>query len=152
MNEYELILDSTGKSVLKLKEKHKYEHTLDYPEKAFLAVKQLFDLGNKAEEYVLMICCNTKSKPIACFEIAHGTVNTALLQPREIFVRALLCGASSFFIFHNHPSQDVSPSQEDIQITKKIKEAADLIGIVFLDHIIVSNNAYYSMHHLIKSD
>jgi DNA repair protein RadC len=107
----------------------------------------VYSLNEKAEEYVYMISLNTKSKPFAIFEVSHGTVNTSLMPIREIFIRALLSGAVSIIIVHNHPSGDPTPSPQDIQITKKVKEAGEIIGISLQDHIIIGdNNCYYSFY------
>ena len=64
--------------------------------------------------------------------------------PREILVRALLCGASGIILVHNHPSDDPSPSGEDGQETEKIRSAAALAGIDFVDHVIIAGRSFYS--------
>lgn len=77
--------------------------------------------------------------------LSRGTVNASLVSPREIFVEALKYGAVSIALVHNHPSGDPTPSKEDILITKRIKEVADLVGIPLIDHIIIGDNKYISM-------
>ena len=64
--------------------------------------------------------------------------------PREILVRALLCGASGIILVHNHPSDDPSPSGEDGQETEKIRSAAAFAGIDFVDHVIIAGSSFYS--------
>ena len=71
-------------------------------------------------------------------------MNASLISPRELFIEALNCGAVSIVLLHNHPSGDPTPSESDILLTKRIKDAGDLIGITLLDHIIIGNNCYIS--------
>ena len=66
-----------------------------------------------AEEHTYILCLDTSNHIIGCFEVSHGTVDTAVLSPREIFQKALLIGATSIIMTHNHPSSDVTPSYED---------------------------------------
>lgn len=92
-----------------------------------------------------MACLNTKNKVTSVFELSHGNVNSSIVGIREMFQKALLANAVSIIVMHNHPSGDCSPSREDVNITKKMKEAGDLIGIEVLDHIIVGENNYCSL-------
>ena len=101
----------------------------------------VYYMNERAEEYLFMIALDTKNKPIGVFEISHGTVNSSLLSPREVFIRAILAGAVSIVLIHNHPSGDPAPSREDIQVTKRISEVGQLMGIKLLDHIIIGD--YY---------
>ena len=73
-----------------------------------------------------------------------GTVNRSITHPREVFKNAYLYSASSIVCLHNHPSGDVTPSQDDIIFTKALVEIGLIQKIPILDHIIVSNNNYYS--------
>ena len=85
----------------------------------------------------------TKGKPLGVFEISHGTINQSICNPRDIFIKALLCGAAGIILAHNHPSGDVAPSKNDMEIYKRVKEAGQLLGIGLLDNIIIGNG-YYS--------
>lgn len=98
-----------------------------------------FIMNRLAEEYLYLIALDTKNKPVGVFEVSHGTVNASLISPREIFIRLLLVGASYFVISHNHPSGDCTPSKEDIQVTRRLKECADMMGLSLLDHIIIGD-------------
>lgn len=100
----------------------------------------LYQLDIQAEEYVYMIAFDTKQKPLGVFEISHGTVNTSILNPREVYLKALLVGAVNIVLIHNHPSGDNSPSRADIESTKRIKEAGNLLGIKLIDHIIIGDS------------
>ena len=74
-----------------------------------------------------------------------GTVNKSLVHPREVFKNAYLCSASGIICIHNHPSGDINPSKEDINITLRLKECGKIMGIELLDHIIIGNNKYVSL-------
>ena len=100
------------------------------------------------EEYSYCLCLNNKNKPIGIFEISHGNVNTSIMNPREIFQKALLIGATNIALWHNHPSGDITPSRADITCIEKLKECCDIMKITLLDHVIVGydegKNYYYS--------
>lgn len=102
--------------------------------------KEFMRIHEEPEEYMYMICMNTKNKIIGVFEVSHGTVNASLVTPREVFQKALLANAVSVILMHNHPSGDSTPSRQDIEITKRLVEAGKIIGIDVLDHIIVGDN------------
>lgn len=102
------------------------------------------EIGEEAQEVLLLVALNTKNKINAIHRVFVGSINSSVAHPREIFRSALLNNASRILIYHNHPSSDVTPSEEDIRFTKRIFEAGELIGIEVLDHIIVSSNEAYS--------
>lgn len=79
---------------------------------------------------------------IGLFEISHGTVNMSVINGREVFIRLLLSGAVSFFLIHNHPSGDLTPSVYDIKATKNMIDAGKIMGIKLLDHIIIGRNSF----------
>lgn len=91
-----------------------------------------------------LLMLNTKSKLIGETDISKGTVNASLVSPRELFIEALEKNAVSIILMHNHPSGDPTPSKEDLFVTKRVKDAGNLIGIELLDHIIIGNNCYVS--------
>lgn len=107
-----------------------------------------FELHKKAEEYVYLVSMDIKCNPLGIFELSHGTVNSSLIMPREIFIRALLSGAVGIIIIHNHPSTDITPSKQDLLVTEKIAQAGQMIGVELLDHIIIGGNEYCSMKEL----
>lgn len=75
-----------------------------------------------------------------------GTVDRSLVHPREVFKNAYLYSASSFICIHNHPSGDITPSKADIEITNVLFEIGKIQGIDLIDHIIVSDNNYFSFY------
>lgn len=103
----------------------------------------VFRLNKQAEEYVYMIALNTKNKPLGVFEISHGSVNLSVCNPREIYIKALLCGACGIILAHNHPSGGTTPSKQDVQIYQRVKKAGEIIGINVIDNIIVGDG-YFS--------
>ena len=118
--------------------------TLSYaiksPEDAAHIGKEFMRIHEEPEEYMYMICMNTKNKVIGVFEVSHGTVSSSLVSPREVFQKALLANAVSVIFLHNHPSGDPAPSREDIEVTKRLVEAGKLLNVEVLDHIIVGDS------------
>lgn len=102
------------------------------------------EMRHQKQEQMKLLMLNTKSKLIGESNISKGTVNASLVSPRELFIEALECGAVSIIMMHNHPSGDPTPSKSDLLLTKRVKDAGDLIGIELLDHIIIGNNCYIS--------
>ena len=92
-----------------------------------------------------LLLFNTRTKLIGETDISKGTVNAALVSPRELFIEALQKNAVSIILLHNHPSGDPTPSKEDILLTRKVRDAGNLIGIDLLDHIILGDNTYISL-------
>lgn len=107
------------------------------PEDAATIGRGLMRIHEEPEEYMYMICMNTKNKITGVFEVSHGNVNSSIVGAREIFQKALLANAVSIILMHNHPSGDCTPSREDIEVTKRLVEAGKIIGVQVLDHIIV---------------
>lgn len=116
---------------------------LSNPELVVNMLNDIYHLNRQAEERVYMIALNTKCKPLGIFEISHGTVDHSICNTKDIFIKALLCGASGIILAHNHPSQDTTPSKEDRLIHEKVKNAGELLGITLMDNIIVGDG-YYS--------
>ena len=103
------------------------------------------DMRHKKQEYMKLLLFNTRTKLIGETDISKGTVNASLVSPRELFIEALQKNAVSIILLHNHPSGDPTPSREDVLITRKIRDAGELIGIELLDHIILGDNKYISL-------
>jgi DNA repair protein RadC len=103
------------------------------------------DMRHLTQEKILLVMLDSKSKILKDMIISSGTVSSSLLSPREIFLHALNYGAVNIIILHNHPSGDPTPSREDINTTKRMKEAGNLIGIKLMDHIIIGDNKYISL-------
>lgn len=92
-----------------------------------------------------VICVDNSGNVLNVHFCAVGALNRCIFDPKQIFKAALLSNAASVLVFHNHPSGSLTPSKEDINSTKRLKEACILMDINFLDHIIIgSNGCYYS--------
>ena len=128
-------------------ESHKYEveTRISCPKDIYEVLTKVCRIQCNAEEVVILITLNTKNIVTGYFEVHRGTINTSLVHPREVFKRALLNNARYIIVAHNHPSGDPNPSKEDIQITERLKEAGNLLGINLLDHIIVGEDKYISL-------
>ena len=87
---------------------------------------------------------DTKSQVKMVELVSMGTINASLVHPRETFRRAVIEGSVSIIIAHNHPSGAVDPSEEDIKVTRLMHEAGKVLGISLLDHIIFTNDTFYS--------
>lgn len=142
---YDTVVNSDYHTIL-IKEKTVDYHneTLTTPVAAVEMINQLTELNIKGEENCYIAALNTKSKPLGIFFLARGTVNLCLVGPREVFMRALLIGAAHIILFYNHPSLDCTPSRDDILLTKRLREVAELLAIPLMDHIIVAGDSHYS--------
>jgi DNA repair protein RadC len=119
------------------------ERSVRSPEDGYRLLKQF--IGDMDREVLLLVCLDTKNQPTA-INICHiGSLNSSIVHPREIMKTAILSNAASIIIAHNHPSGNAAPSNEDIEVTKRMKEAGKIIGIDLLDHIIVGDEAFISL-------
>lgn len=107
-------------------------------------VNKIFRLNRKPEEYLILLCLNTKNYINGIFEVTHGNDMTTTAPIANILKRALLVNSNKIIICHNHPSGDLTPSQSDYIFTDHLYDAAELIGIKLLDHIIIGNNNDYN--------
>ena len=109
-----------------------------------LAKKMQQELGDKKQEHLVALYLNTQNQIIHQQTIFIGSATRSIAEPREILHYAIKHMATSLILVHNHPSGAVSPSRNDDHVTKLVKEACDLMGIVLLDHLIVSHSSYFS--------
>ncbi|UYO63638.1 DNA repair protein RadC [Acetobacterium wieringae] len=124
------------------------ESTILYEARKISSPKDAAGLGQRFleeadREQVIVCCLDNKNVPINLNVVSMGTLNTSLIHPREVFKTAIMSNAASIVLFHNHPSGDPEPSQEDISITKRIADAGTLMGIELLDHIIIGLEGRY---------
>lgn len=113
------------------------------PEDAALLVME--DMRHLKKECLKIILLNIKNMVISVKDVSVGSINSSIVHPREIFVEAIKTSSASIIICHNHPSGDPTPSQEDINITKRIYEAGRIIGIDLIDHIVIGDGRYISL-------
>lgn len=109
------------------------------PDSAVRLVNEFLSLSELPKEHFIVFTLNTKNEVAGVHTIHIGSLNSSIVHPREVFQPAILNNAASIICFHNHPSGDTSPSYEDIEVTKRLSEAGELLGIEVLDHIIVGD-------------
>lgn len=103
------------------------------------------DIGEERREVFGVLYLDTKNYLLHSQIIAIGSLNQCIVHPREVFREAVRRAANSIILVHNHPSGDVTPSLDDENITKQLKEAGKILGIELLDHVIVGNGCFVSM-------
>ena len=125
--------------------------SLSFQDPESVAAYYMEDFRHLKQEKVLLLMLDAKGHLLGEKVIASGTVCSAPLSPREIFLTALTFCAVSVILLHNHPSGDPFPSEEDIQITERIRLGGELLGITLLDHIILGDQTHFSFRsdHLI---
>ncbi len=102
------------------------------------------ELRYKKKEHFMIVLLNTKNHLLSREEISIGSLNASIVHPREIFRIPLRKSAASIILVHNHPSGDPSPSQEDLEVTRRLVEAGNLLGIAVRDHLIIGDGCYFS--------
>jgi DNA repair protein RadC len=115
---------------------------LNDPKKVF---EQTKDLRNWTKEAFVVFCLDTDLSIISREIISIGTLNSCIIHPREIFRTAITRNANSIIVAHNHPSGNLTPSKKDLDITKQLKNAGEILNILLLDHVIVSKQGYNSI-------
>jgi len=95
-------------------------------------------LGHLDREHFCALMLNTRGQIIANATISIGSLNASIVHPRELFRDAVRYSAASMILVHNHPSGDVTPSEEDIRLTQRLIKCGDLMGIQIVDHVIVA--------------
>ncbi|MEM7711974.1 MAG: DNA repair protein RadC [Cyanobacteria bacterium P01_A01_bin.68] len=108
---------------------------IDAPEEAYRYLRSI-TVGLDVEKFYVL-CLNRKNRLIKHVEISSGTATSSLVHPREVFREVIRSGAASVLCAHNHPSGDPIPSRADVQITRRLKEAAKVLDIYLLDHVII---------------
>ena len=115
---------------------------IDSPEKA---AEQLSDIRDKKQEYFVCLALDGANRLIAKRIITIGTLTASLVHPREVFAEAISDRAASIVVAHNHPSGSLNPSTADLEVTQRLKEAATLLDIQLVDHIIVTDADFTSI-------
>ena len=116
---------------------------IDSPEKAVELANEVFRMKYLAEEMVCMIALDAKGSVLGMFKVSQGTINSSICNPREIYLRALVAGACTIIVLHNHPSSDCTPSDQDIAVCERLSNASNMMGIKLSDFIIIGGE-YYS--------
>ena len=124
----------------------------DAAEPAFTPVRSSGDvapiartlIGARLTESLIVLALDSKNRILGFHEVARGSVTACPVQLSDVFRYPLIAGAASVIVAHNHPSGDVTPSAEDRAFTRRIVEAAALLGMRLLDHLVVSDERHFS--------
>lgn len=101
-------------------------------------------IGAAPREHFMVVLLDTKHRPLAIHEVSIGTVDSSVVHPREVFMIAIALASTAIVVAHNHPSGDPSPSSNDRAITRRLRDAGELLGIPLLDHVVIGDDTYYS--------
>ena len=115
----------------------------------FTSPRQVFDyfhheFRDSRKEYFLALLLDGKNRIIRRVQVSEGSLNQSIVHPREVFIPAVKESAAAIILVHNHPTGDPTPSPEDIAITRRLREAGDIMGIKVLDHIIIGDGEFMS--------
>ncbi|MEW6622593.1 MAG: DNA repair protein RadC [Bacillota bacterium] len=111
-------------------------------------VNLVMDMQFLDREHFKVLYLSTKNHVIGIEEVSIGSLNSSIVHPREVFKGAIEKSAAAVILSHNHPSGDPEPSKEDIQVTRRLFEAGQLLGIEVLDHIIIGDGCFRSLKEL----
>lgn len=109
-----------------------------------IAAYYMEQLRHEEQELMLVMMLDTRNHFLGEQILTKGTVNATLITPREVFLEALRRHAACLILIHNHPSGDPSPSSNDCDVTRRIFQAGEILGIHLIDHIIIGDHRYYS--------
>jgi DNA repair protein RadC len=107
-------------------------------------LRPFFSTCMQHHEQFSMLCLSNHNEVLAAYKVSDGGLTGTVADVRIIYQTALLCNATAIIICHNHPSGNTRPSQADITLTKKVKQAGEILDIKLLDHIILTADAYTS--------
>jgi len=113
-------------------------------EHAWLIAKPIFANLDADREHFLVLGLNQRNRVVGHKEISSGTLTSSLVNPNEVFTAAMRLRVPAIICCHNHPSGDPMPSMDDQEITRRLKECADMMMIRFLDHIILGHERFFS--------
>ncbi len=123
----------------------RFDYKITNCEDVYKFATKIMRLHEKAEEYFCVITCNTKLEISGYYEVSHGNIDSSPIHPRDVLKPAISLNAACIACLHNHPSGIADPSTQDIQVTKRLKDASEIIGIPMIDHVIIGYGEYTSM-------
>lgn len=115
------------------------------PEEAYRLV---YDMSGLKKEHFRALYLDSRRRLLAVETVSIGTLTASLVHPREVFQPAIARNANSVLVAHNHPSGDPEPSAEDVALTRRLRQAGDILGIELTDHLIVGRDCYVSLKEL----
>lgn len=101
-------------------------------------------LRERRKEHFLALLLDSKNRLIREIQVSEGSLNASIVHPREVFAPAVRESAAAILFVHNHPSGDPTPSREDVELTNRLRQAGELMGVRVLDHIIIGDGRYLS--------
>jgi len=116
--------------------------TILKPQDAFEISSEYY--GNRDREMFSVMMLNTKNKIIGINTVSVGSLSASIVHPREVFKPCILSNAASVILLHNHPSGDPTPSQNDLEITRKLHDVGYILGVNIRDHIILGDEVFFS--------
>ena len=128
--------------------RHRYDledYSIISPLICYQILQYLLDLKSEPVEKFGIISLNSRNKIIGIHIIGTGSLDKLYIEPREVFMAAMMNNAKSIIAFHNHPSGDAAPSREDIYLTRRLQEAGKIMCIELLDHVITGERNYCSL-------
>ena len=126
------------------------EKSMLYKDRKIRSPRDAYDLmleflGDVDREHFIVLCLDTKNQP-TCIQVVHiGNLNSSIVHPREVLKSAILSNAASIIVGHNHPSNISDPSPEDIDVTKRLTQAGEILGVELLDHLILCSDSFHSL-------
>lgn len=124
--------------------KTRYQDGLSMNHPQTIADYYMERMRHEKQERLLALFFDSKCRLLSDVVMSIGSVTTTFVSPREIFLTALRCNTVQIILLHNHPSGNAQPSEEDDEVTKRMKECGELLGIPLVDHIILGDQSYYS--------
>jgi len=109
------------------------------------AIPMISEIKDERKEHFICLYLNARNQIIHKETVSIGSLSASIVHPREVFLVAITHSAASLILAHNHPSGDVSPSQDDIDLTHRLVRAGEIMGIEILDHIIVASTDFVSL-------
>lgn len=107
--------------------------------------RECSDIANETQEHFILFTLNVRHRLLRRRVLHVGTLTGVECSPRDVFRFAFADNAASIIVAHNHPSGDTQPSRQDIELTRRLREAGDLMGVPLLDHVIVAADGFVSM-------
>lgn len=121
--------------------KYEIEDVVFSPAKVAFIAREF--IGNSDREHCIVLCLDSKNKINSINTLSIGSLNSSIVNPREVFKTAILSNAASVILAHNHPSGDPTPSNDDISMTQRLAEAGAILGIDVIDHVIVGDGSNF---------
>lgn len=131
-------------STLVVAEEARHWFTPNAPLNSAQRAAELFaSLAMESKEHFVACHLDTKNKLLCVETVSIGSLSASVVHPREVFKSALLSSAAALLVLHNHPSGDPEPSREDLDITRRLKDGSELLGLRLLDHVILGSDGRY---------